>query len=163
MDEIWIIIKNFENYQVSNLGRIKSIKKNIILKSGKDKHGYLHVSLYENKKSYTKNIHIIVGRTFIPNPNNLPELNHIDGNKENCATFNLEWTTRSGNEKHARKTGLKSSIKGEKNILSKLTDIQVKEIKKLKGKLTHQKIADKYNVSRQLITRIYLNKAWKHI
>jgi hypothetical protein len=155
MDEIWITIKNFDKYQISNLGRIKSLYYNKIMKQGKDPHGYLHVSLYKDKKSYTKNIHIIVARTFIPNPLNLPEINHIDGNKLNCAVTNLEYCTKSANEKHAHRTGLKHAIKGEKNISSKLTNLQVKEIKELKGKLSQQKIADKYNVSSALILLIH--------
>jgi hypothetical protein len=155
MDEIWVTIKDFDKYQISNLGRIKSSYYNKVLKPAKDPHGYLHVSLYKNGIGHTKNIHIIVARTFIPNPNNLPEINHIDGIKINCAATNLEWSTRSENEKHARKIGLKSAIKGEKNVSSKLTNLQVKEIKELKGKLIQQKIADKYNVCRQLISLIH--------
>ena len=137
------------------MGRIKSSYYNMVLKSGKDKHGYLHVSLYKDKKSYTKNIHIIVARTFISNPLNLPEINHIDGNKENCAVTNLEYSTKSNNEKHAHRTGLKHAIKGEKNVSSKLTNLQVKEIRELKGKLRQREIADKYNVCRQLISSIH--------
>jgi hypothetical protein len=162
MNEIWITIKDFENYQVSNLGRIMSLYKNIILKPLKDKHGYYHISLYKNKTCYTKDIHIIVARTFISNPLNLPEVNHIDGNKENCAATNLEWSTKSDNEKHAYRTGLRSA-KGEKNNQSKLTDIQVKEIKELKGKIKGSEVAIMYDIDRSVIYNIFNNKAWKHI
>jgi DNA-binding transcriptional regulator YiaG len=163
MDEIWITIKDFDKYQISNLGRIKSLYYNKVLKSGKDPHGYLHVSLYKNGIAHTKNIHIIVARTFIPNPLNLPEINHIDGNKENCAVSNLEHSTKSDNEKHARKIGLKSAIKGEKNNFAKLTEIQVKEIRELKGKLKQREIAAIYNIHRATISLIHLNKNWKYI
>ena len=164
MDEIWKDIKGYEGlYMISNLGRIKSSYYNKVLKSGKDKHGYLHVSLYKNSIAHTKNIHIIVARTFIPNPNNLPEINHIDGNKENCAVSNLEHSTRSNNEKHARKIGLKSAIKGEKNNFAKLTELQVKEIRELKGKLIQEEIASIYNVCRQTISSIHRNINWKNI
>ncbi len=163
MDEIWITIKDFDNYQVSNLGRIKSAYKNKkILKPQLDENGYLHVSLYKDKKDYTKNIHLIVAKTFIPNPGNLPEVNHIDGNKKNCATSNLEWSTKSDNEKHAYRIGLMTA-KGENNGQAKLTELQVQEIRNLKGLFTQQKIADKYNVCRQLISCIHLNKNWKDI
>ena len=160
MDEIWIAIISFENYQVSNLGRIKSIRNNIILKPGIDSHGYLHVSLYKNGNGCTKNIHVIVAKTFILNPLNLPEVNHIDGNKINCAVTNLEWSTKSDNEKHAHRTGLKNA-KGESH--SKLTELQVKEIKELKGIITQRKIANKYNVVRQTISAIHRGINWKDI
>lgn len=163
MDEIWITIKEFDKYQISNLGRIKSLYYNKVLKPAKDPHGYLHVSLYKNGIAHTKNIHIIVARTFIPNSLNLPEINHIDGIKINCEATNLEYSTRSNNEKHAHRTGLKHAIKGEKNISSKLTNLQVKEIKKLKGKLTQQKLADEYNVCRQLISLIHRGINRKYI
>ena len=161
MDEIWITIKDFENYEVSNLGRIRSLYKNIILKPQFGKH-YLHVSLYKNKKCYSKDIHVIVAKTFIPNSNNLPEVNHIDGNKHNNNITNLEWSTKSDNEKHAYRTGLRSA-KGEKNNCAKLTNVQVKEIKELKGKIKGSEIALMYDIDRSVIYNIFNNKAWKHI
>jgi hypothetical protein len=159
MEEIWININGFENYQVSSLGRIKSLNKNLILKPALNNNGYVHVSLYKNKRYYTKTVHTIVAKTFILNPNNLPEVNHIDGNKKNCAVTNLEWSTHANNVQHAHRTGL-ITAKGEMNNSSKLTNVQVHEIRKLKGQLTQQKIADIYNVHRTLISRIHLNKNW---
>jgi hypothetical protein len=162
MDEIWITIKDFENYQVSNLGRIRSLYKNIVLKPQLSKNDYLHVILYKNKFKYTKTIHVIVAKTFIPNPLNLPEVNHIDGNKNNCAVTNLEWSTKSDNAKHAYRIGLKTA-KGENNGQARLTNSEVIEIRELKGKLTQREIAQIYNVTRQLISCIHLNKNWKNI
>ena len=169
MDEIWVTIKDFEDYQVSNLGRIKSLSsrshyvtKEKILKPQIGEY-YLHVDLYKDKKDHTKTIHSLVAKAFIPNPNNLPEVNHKDGNKYNNNVTNLEWSTFSDNTKHAYRMGLMKGMKGEKSPQSKLTDIQVKEIRELKGKLIQQEIADIYNVCRQTISYIHLNKIWKHI
>lgn len=112
--EIWKDIEGYEGlYQVSNLGRIKSlprngtIKKEKILKSRKDKDGYLLINLCKNNKVTTFKVHRLVGLMFLDNPNSLPEINHNDGNKENCEVTNLCWTTRSENIKHAYKTGLR--------------------------------------------------------
>ena len=176
MDEIWKDIKGYEGlYMISNLGRIKSLSKqkrsktqtNYITKEKilKPQIGeyYLHVDLYKDKKDHTKTIHSLVAKAFIPNPNNLPEVNHKDGIKYNNNVTNLEWSTFSDNTKHAYKTGLLVAAKGENHGMSKLTEIQVKEIRELKGKLRQREIADKYNVCRQLISCIHLNKNWKNI
>ena len=146
MEEIWKTITDFENYEVSNLGNIKSLYKNIILKPQFGTY-YLHVSLYKNKKCYNKDIHVIVAKMFIPNLGNLPEVNHIDGKKHNNNVINLEWCTKSDNEKHAYRTGLRSA-NGEKNNQSKLTDKEVKEIKELKGKIKGSEVAEMYNIDR---------------
>lgn len=82
--EIWKDIREFEGlYQISNLGRIKSFygKKERYLKPIKDKDGYLQIKIYKNTKQYTAKIHRLVAKAFIPNPDNLPEVNHKDENK----------------------------------------------------------------------------------
>ena len=100
-------------YQVSNFGLIKSLPRNGTVKNEriliprKDKDGYLLINLSKNNKVKTFKVHRIVGNVFLDNPDNLPEINHDDGNKENCCVDNLYWTTRSGNMKHAYKTGLR--------------------------------------------------------
>ena len=169
MDEIWVTIKDFEDYQVSNLGRIKSLSsrshyvtKEKILKPQIGEY-YLHVDLYKDKKDHTKTIHSLVAKAFIPNPNNLPEVNHKDGIKYNNNVTNLEWSTFSDNTKHAYRMGLMKGMKGEKSPQSKLTDIQVKEIRELKGKLIQEEIASIYNVCRQTISSIHRNINWKNI
>jgi hypothetical protein len=115
--EEWKPIKDYENlYEVSNLGRIKSLERislqkhllpEKILKTAKNKYGYLKVTLHKNYKQKVVNVHRIVAETFIPNPHNLPCVNHIDGNKENNCVDNLEWCTIQENNIHAFKTGLK--------------------------------------------------------
>ena len=94
MKEIWKDIKEYEGlYEVSNSGRVKSIRfgKERILKLGTDRYGYLYVILAKNNKQKTFRIHRLVAEAFIPNPDNLPMINHRDENKSNNNVENLEW------------------------------------------------------------------------
>ena len=117
----WKPIEGYEGlYEVSNLGNIKSLNYNKtgekrILKPCKTRIGYLQVHLYKNSKIYTKLVHRLVAETFIPNPENKPQVNHIDGNKQNNAISNLEWCTPKENQQHAWNTELHKPLKGEKN------------------------------------------------
>ena len=91
------ILNGWENmYQISNLGRVKSLNynrtgKEQIIKSHKRKDGYVQVCLCRNKKITTYKLHRLVAETFLENPNNLPCVNHKDENKENNQISNLEW------------------------------------------------------------------------
>ena len=94
MDEIWKDKKNYEgHYQVSNCGRVKSIKfgKERILKLRTDKDGYFKVDLSKNNKLKTFTVHRLVAEAFLPNPYNLPCINHKDECKTNNNVNNLEW------------------------------------------------------------------------
>lgn len=109
MKEIWEKIEKFENYEVSNLGNVRSFikeKNGVVLKPQKNKKGYYQVLLYKNKKPHPKRLHRLVAQAFIPNPENKPQVNHIDGNKLNNCVNNLEWCTNSENQIHAYKNGL---------------------------------------------------------
>ena len=100
MKEIWKDKKDYEGlYMVSNWGGVKSIKfgKERILKLTKDKDGYLIVNLYKNNKSKTFKVHRLVAEVFLPNPNNLPQVNHKDENKQNNIYTNLEWISHIDN------------------------------------------------------------------
>lgn len=116
MKEEWKDIIGYEGlYKVSNLGRIKSLKREVkrktgnyiakekILKQMKLKNGYLRVGLYKDKVYKVYFVHRIVALAFLKNPNNHPEVNHIDENKENNMVKNLEWVTREDNVKHGTK------------------------------------------------------------
>ena len=89
MEEKWLKVKGYEEfYEISDLGRIKSLISNgLILKQSLDKDGYCVVTL---KRKQFK-VHRLVAMTFIPNPNNLPQVNHKDENKTNNTVDNLEW------------------------------------------------------------------------
>lgn len=120
IDKEWKDIKNYEGvYQINNIGQVKSLKRNIILKPKINRQGYYEYQLYKKgEKSTTISAHRLVAIHFIPNPFNLPVVNHIDGDKTNNKVENLEWCTYSHNNKHAYDTGLnktKSVIKMDMN------------------------------------------------
>lgn len=101
------VIKDYPNYEITTSGRIiSSFKRHVELTPRLNKGGYLYVNLYNDKGRKTKKIHRLVAETFIPNPNNLPQVNHKDGNKLNNRVENLEWCDQPQNTKHAVEHGL---------------------------------------------------------
>ena len=101
--EIWKDIEGYGGlYQVSNLGRVKSLnynrtKKEKILKPRSNKDGYLNVNLYKEGRMKTCLVHRLVAKAFIPNPDNKSQVNHRDEDKTNNCVDNLEWMTRREN------------------------------------------------------------------
>lgn len=100
--EEWKTIEGYPNYMVSNMGRVKSLgnnkaRKEKILKGAKNNMGYLQVVLCKEGKTKTYLIHKLVALAFLENPDNLPEINHIDEDKSNNCVSNLEWCNRSYN------------------------------------------------------------------
>lgn len=118
MEEIWKDVVGYEGlYQVSNFGRVRSLghdkwHKGRIIKPHYDgrKH-YLFVQIYKNKNSKKINVHRLVAETFIPNPQNLPQVNHKDENKINNCVWNLEWCTNKYNINYNNKSAMKRAIK----------------------------------------------------
>ena len=110
MEEIWKDIEGYAGYQVSNLGNVKNCQTNILKKQFSDTYGYLVVNL--PKKQFK--VHRLVAQAFVFNPENKPQVNHIDGNKKNNHANNLEWVTNLENHHHARKIGL---IQDKKKIM----------------------------------------------
>lgn len=107
MEEIWKDIKGYEGYyQVSNLGRVQSIKKRKIFRNNKNSRGYIVVTLTKNNIERSFAVHRLVAQTFINNPDNLPQVNHIDGNKQNNKVENLEWCTQKENQIHCYRNNL---------------------------------------------------------
>ena len=110
MEEEWKDIANFEGlYQVSNLGRVKSLPKvgsgghnGVILSPSKDKDGYLLVYLYANRKRVACKVHRLVAKAFIPNPDSFPQVNHKDEVKDNNCFTNLEWCSSSYNNSYGK-------------------------------------------------------------
>ena len=105
---MWKPIKDWEWYMVDEYGNVKNTKTNKLLVGDINNAGYYRVCLYDGDRQQRFFRHRLVAEYFIPNPNNLPEVNHKNGNKENCHYSNLEWCTRSDNEQHAWSSRLKS-------------------------------------------------------
>lgn len=139
MEEIWKDIPEYEGlYQISNLGNVKSLQREIkcecnnqykyfnmkytisekVLKGRKDKDGYLIVHLCKNSRHKNYKIHRLVAEAFIPNPYNLPQINHINENKKDNNANNLEWCSSKYNANYGtriqrikeRKYGKRRSI-----------------------------------------------------
>lgn len=102
----WVTIDEFPNYEITIDGKIRHKTKKKIRQTPVGKRGYPVVSLKKDGKLYLRTVHSLLGKTFIPNPGHLPEINHIDGNKLNFDINNLEWCTQRENNIHARRTGL---------------------------------------------------------
>lgn len=119
MEEIWCPIKGYESmYEVSDQGRVRSLKfvNERILKPGRDKDGYLQVGLYKNGEGKKCKIHRLVAQAFIPNPQNLTEVNHRDENKTNNSVQNLEWCDRKYNNNYGTRNQM-VSMKLSKTVL----------------------------------------------
>jgi hypothetical protein len=176
MKEEWRKIAGFENYEVSNFGLVRSIKrftgkggnyindKLVYLKPSDDGSGYLQVILYNNKKPKSFKVHKIVANSFIPNIHNKPTVNHINGIKYDNSVQNLEWATRSENTKHKYIIGIDNN-KGENHPSNKLTELQVLEIRERfnSGETDRCKLSIEYGVSSGHIFSIVKRISWNHI
>lgn len=119
MKEIWKDINGYEGlYQISNLGKVKSIISNKILK-GNENAEYIYVTLCKNGKQKIKKIHRLVAEAFIDNPNNYLYINHKDENKKNNIVNNLEWCTKAYNNNYGTRNERMSKNKSKYKIIQK--------------------------------------------
>ena len=162
--EIWKEIKDYDGkYYVSNLGRIKSMPNKSwsterILKPVNQTYSF--IDLCKDAKVKKLTIHRIVAIAFIENPLNKPEVNHINGNKHDNRVENLEWVTKSENQLHAIKSGLRT-CKGIKNSQCKLNEKKVIDI--YTSKMCTKDLSIKHNISMATICDIRNNRSWVHI
>lgn len=164
-------IKEFEGlYSACKNGKIWGHRQKKFLKPWLIGHGYEAVSLYRKPRKNEKFlVHRLIAQTFIPNPNNLREVNHKNSNRLDNRPQNLEWVTSKENKQHAIRLGLyknlgKNPARGSKQGLSKLSEKQVIEIRTLRKKgISGKKIAKDFGVSDTSIYLIANRITWKHI
>ena len=162
--EYWKSVVGFEGlYEVSSLGRVKSLgnnkfKKEKILKNRQSYQGYLVVNLYKNKKTYCKTIHRLVAEAFLPHPDNLPQVNHKDENKMNNCVENLEWC----NAKYNTNYGTRNKNISKKNMRPVIQIFKGKIINVYNSMLDAEKIGFKHSgISECCNNKIKLYKGYE--
>lgn len=162
MIEIWVPTREkFDcEYQVSNTGKIRSVK-NGTMKQFSMKNGYLAIVLRKNKKTVCRTTHSLILNSFnCSKPTSKHQAAHTDGNKKNNHISNLSWKTCK--ENHADKRIHGTDIGGERNPKAALTYEQVKFIRKYSKKAKASWFAEKFNVSYSTIRNIIIGKTWKY-
>lgn len=153
--EIWVKIPSFENYEASNLGNIrthnwKNSGQTRVLKPAKCAKGYLKTVL----SGKGIKVHRIIAKTFIPNPDNKPQINHINGIKDDNRAENLEWVTNRENVIHSYKLGLQVPKSGNDFHRTKHSDELVLEIHEAwKKGASKRALARLYKVDRNIFKR----------
>ena len=172
--EEWKDIKGYEGlYQISSFGRVKSF---VVSNTGRIRKGVLALGYPQvqlkgkgDNTMETKKIHRLVGEAFIPNPNNLPEINHKQGNREDNRYWNLEWSSPSDNVKHAyRVLGKKNNLSNQVSENHYNASFKNEDILKMRemyssGNYTQKQSAEVYNKKSGIINRILTRKRWNHI
>lgn len=170
--EVWKPIIGFEgSYEISSYGNVKTLSKRVIsaihssgyrmtkekaLKKVLNKNGYLYITISKNNKAYGRSVHRLVAIHFIANPNNCPEVNHINTIKTDNHISNLEWNTSVQNTQHAFITGHKASR--VKLSIDKI--IKIRELH-LSGKLSNKEIGNIYNIKGEAVRRVIIGETWK--
>ena len=171
--EEWRDIPDFEGYQVSNLGNVKSVDrlrrgkfgmkkvKGKLLKQNLNKKGYPEVRFRKNG-NHTRLVHKIVASAFMIKPENCTQINHKNGIKTDNRVKNLEWVTQSENQLHAYKLGLQPSRSGESNGRAILTDEKVTALKELynSGK-SAKEVAEMTGTNIHTVRQIISGRTWR--
>lgn len=161
---IWKDTETFPDYEICQYGVVRNKKTSKIM-SVWLRAGYPTVSLCRDGKQYKVLLHRLLALAFIPNPNNKPQINHRDGDKQNNDLSNLEWATSSENLTHAIHELNRPIPRGEKHWNAILTQRDIDEIreKQATGNYFHYELAAEYGVGRQTITKIVNNQSWKAV
>jgi len=149
------VIEQNPNYSITEDGRVYSHHRGIYRALSRDKYGYITTALHSYGIRKMAKVHRLVAGAYIPNPENKPCVNHIDGDKANNHVSNLEWCTQSENNLHAYKIGLKKGYRKPK-----LNEMQVRIIRRLKGQILLREAAKIFGVSFATISMIQNNKTW---
>ena len=129
----WKQIKGFDGYFINEEGQVKSTRsfkgtQERILKPSKNQQGYITYNLMRGGKAFRKTLHRLLMETFKPNKDNLPCINHMDGNILNNSLDNLEWCTYGHNEKEAYRLGLKHSRIKPKPVVQLSKDFKIENV-----------------------------------
>jgi DNA-binding transcriptional regulator YiaG len=143
-----------DDYQITYDGRIINKKWGREVKPQKNGKGYLRVGIAGKLRF----VHRLVAEKFVPNPDNLPQVNHKDGNKLNNCAENLEWVSNQDNRDHAVKNDL--VVHGERCPWAKLTLADVRFIRE-HPEMTITDLANKFCVSRKTVRSVRHGKSWK--
>jgi hypothetical protein len=181
-EEIWKPIEGLKDgfydgfYEVSNLGRIKMLprvlnctngqrltKEKIV--TGSNSHGYRTIVFKKNRIKYQIDIHVLVARAFIPNPNGYPQVNHIDANRANNEVSNLEWCTQKMNSRHALELGLFKITRGSERSTAKLDENKVLAMREMykTGLFSMCMLARDFSVAKTTVQNIINRTKWAHV
>lgn len=158
--EIW---KEINGYKISSFGRIIG-KRGKLLKPYITNWGYEGTKVDLGELGKTSLVHRAVALVFIPNPDNLPQVNHKDGNKLNNHVDNLEWISSEGNQQHA--SFVLGKRIGKDCYMTQLTEeivLQIYNDYKNNKNATYQDMADKYGTSKSNVAHIVLGIDWKYL
>lgn len=179
--EIWKWAKGFEGiYEVSSLGRVRTYralgshgptfgklnKEPRLLKPISQPNGYCKINFQKDGRHKGYWYHRLLAETFIPNPNNLPEVNHINGIKSDNRLDNLEWVSHEGNRHHAVAMGLwkHNPRYGEKHGNAKLNNEKVRAMRNAYSEgVIIAELARRFKVSSRTVSLIVKGKAWPHL
>lgn len=154
-------IVGYENYEIDEYGNIfnsNGIKMHQFLTYK----NYMQISLCKNGKNKTYAVHRLLGLAYIDNPDNKPEINHIDGNRVNNIVENLEWVTHAENMQHSYRVNRRTNC-GENNPNAILTEEKVATIRSLFeiDKISRKELAIMFNINYQTVAKIIRNELWK--
>lgn len=162
----WAEIPEWSGYFVNKKGQVKSVKveynehfhtkttKEKMLSSFSDAHGYLRINLSDGERRKMTLVHRLVAQAFIPNPDNKPHINHINGNKQDASAENLEWCTPSENEWHSYHVlGKKTNLVN--HAIRKFDDETAEAIRtEHSNGATYEVLAEKYGCNRMTIGQV---------
>lgn len=170
-EEIWRRVGAYPDYEVSNLGRVRSWRGRagharqspVIMQGYIDDHGYRRVMLRKpgSPKPYARSVHRLVAVAFIPNPLDLPDVAHEHGAQAGDAVGNLRWSTHRDNQMDMRRHGTMQD--GERSVTAKLTARQVEEIRaerQRSGRGSQVRLAEAFGISVGQVSRIVNGIRW---
>ena len=170
-EESWKPVKGFEHYRISNYGCLKRLpseghrntKNTLYAKGSLTRKGYLSYKLYGvNGETKTMSAHRLASTAFLDNPDNMPQVNHIDGDKTNNHIINLEWCTNYDNLKHAHKNRLIDN-RGEKSGKNKYSEATVRKILEHPHNKGYRELSLKLNVPYASVKSIRAGRRWNHL